>query len=73
MDEEMLDVESAARMLGVSTRAVYNLARTGAVPARRIGREWRFARRNLVEWVAKASKADQLTVALQNGRRARKR
>ena len=47
MDEEILDVEGAARVLGVSTRTVYSLARKGEIPAMRIGREWRFALKNL--------------------------
>lgn len=73
MDEEILDVEGAARALGVSTRTIYSLARKGEIPAMRVGREWRFARRNLVDWVANSSKADQLTAVLRNGRVARKR
>src|SRR5919109_4205673 len=73
MDEEILEVAGAARVLGVSTRTVYNLARKGDIPAMRIGREWRFALKNVREWVANASKADQLSAALRNGRIARKR
>jgi excisionase family DNA binding protein len=73
MDEEILDVAGAARALGVSTRTVYNLARKGEIPAMRIGREWRFARKNLVEWVINSSQADQLAAVLRNGRVARKR
>jgi excisionase family DNA binding protein len=73
MDEEILDVEGAARALGVSTRTIYSLARKGEIPAMRVGREWRFALRNLREWVANSSKADQLTAVLRNGRVARKR
>jgi excisionase family DNA binding protein len=73
MDEEILDVAGAARTLGVSTRTVYNLARKGEIPAMRIGREWRFARKNLVEWVINSSQADQLAAVLRNGRVARKR
>jgi excisionase family DNA binding protein len=73
MDEEILDIEGAARVLGVSTRTVYTLARKGEIPAMRIGREWRFARRNLVEWVANSSQADQVALALRNGRVVRKR
>jgi excisionase family DNA binding protein len=73
MDEEILDVAGAARVLGVSTRTVYNLARKGEIPAMRIGREWRFARKNLVEWVINSSQADQLAAVLRNGRVARKR
>ena len=73
MDEEILDVDGAARVLGVSTRTVYNLARKGEIPAMRIGREWRFALKNLREWVANGSQADQLSAVLRNGRIARKR
>ena len=73
MDEEILDVEGAAHVLGVSTRTIYKLARQGAIPAMRIGREWRFARKNLIDWVTNSSQADQLTAVLRNGRIARKR
>ncbi len=73
MDEEVLDVGGAARVLGVSTKTIYTLARKGDIPARRIGREWRFARKNLVEWVANSSQADQVTIALRNGRVAKRR
>ena len=73
MDEEVLDVGGAARVLGVSTKTIYTLARKGEIPAMRIGREWRFARKNLIEWVTNSSQADQVTIALRNGRVARKR
>ncbi len=73
MDDEILDVEGAARALGVSTRTIYNLARNGEMPAMRVGREWRFARKNIIDWVANGSQADQLTSVLKNNRvRARK-
>src|SRR5215510_4797724 len=45
MDAEVLDVGGAAKVLGVSTRTIYKLARKGGIPALRIGREWRFARK----------------------------
>ncbi len=73
MDEEILDVEGAARALGVSTRTIYKLARQGEIPAMRVGREWRFALQNLRAWVINGSQADQLTTVLRNGRIARKR
>jgi excisionase family DNA binding protein len=73
MDKDILDVEGAASVLGVSTRTVYNLARKGEIPAMRVGREWRFARQNLIAWVTNGSQADQLAVALRNGRVGRKR
>jgi excisionase family DNA binding protein len=73
MDKDILDVEGAAAVLGVSTRTVYNLARKGEIPAMRVGREWRFARQNLIAWVTNGSQADQLTAALRNGRVGRRR
>ena len=73
MDEAILDVAGAARVLGVSTKTIYALARKGEIPATRVGREWRFARKSLIDWVAQGSQADQLTKVLQNGQIARRR
>ena len=64
MDEEILSVEGAARALGVSTRTIYTLARKGEIPAMRVGREWRFTRQNIREWVTNGSEADRLKAAL---------
>ena len=73
MDKEILDVEGAATLLGVSTTTIYNLARKGDIPATRVGREWRFARANLIQWVANGTAADQLSVALSRGRVAKRK
>jgi excisionase family DNA binding protein len=43
MDKDILDVEGAATLLGVSASTIYHLAQQGRIPATRIGREWRFA------------------------------
>ena len=72
MDKEILDVEGAATLLGVSATTIYNLARKGEIPATRVGREWRFARSYLIQWVANGTAADQLTVALSRGRVAKR-
>jgi excisionase family DNA binding protein len=58
MDREILDVEGAATLLGVSTTTIYNLARKGEIPATRVGREWRFSRTNLIQWVANGAAAN---------------
>jgi excisionase family DNA binding protein len=73
MDKEILDVEGAATLLRVSTTPIYNLARKGDIPATRVGREWRFARTSLIQWVANGAAADQLNVALSRGRVAKKK
>jgi excisionase family DNA binding protein len=68
MDEEILDVTRAARVLGVSSKTVYSMARQGKIPATRVGREWRFSRKMLIDWVAKSSENDQLVTVLRNGK-----
>ena len=73
MDKDILDVEGAATLLGVSASTISHLAQQGKMPATRIGREWRFAQQNLVQWVVNGSAADQLTAALANGRGGRSR
>jgi excisionase family DNA binding protein len=71
-DKDLLDVEGAAALLGVSTRTIYTLASKGDIPATRVGRAWRFARRNLIAWVANGSQADQLATARRHGRVAKR-
>ena len=58
MDEEILDVAGAAELLGVSKKAVYGLLKKGDMPARKVGKEWRFSRKNLINWVANAENLD---------------
>lgn len=48
MDREILDVEGAATLLGVSPRTIYALARNGQISAMHVGLEWRFARQNCI-------------------------
>lgn len=73
MDKEILDVEGAAAILGVSSTTIYNLARKGAIPATRVGREWRFARKNLVDWITNGAAANTLTAVLGKGKAAKRR
>ena len=55
MAPEILDVEGAARLLGVSTRTIYKLAGERAIPAAKVGKEWRFSRKRLIEWVTQGA------------------
>ncbi len=41
---EVINVEEVADLLRVSNQAVCNLARSGKLPAAKVGREWRFRR-----------------------------
>ncbi len=39
---DVVDAETAARMLGVSRWLVVRLARVGKLPGKKVGKEWRF-------------------------------
>jgi excisionase family DNA binding protein len=48
---DILTVDEAAQLLRIPPRAVREQARRGDLPARRLGRTWRFSRKALVAWV----------------------
>lgn len=48
---EILTVMDVARFLRVPKSTVYKLARVGELPASKIGKHWRFLRRDIHEWL----------------------
>lgn len=50
---QVLDAAGAAVLLKVSTKTVLKLARAGELPARKVGREWRFETSALLDHVAR--------------------
>lgn len=53
--KDVLNVEEAAEFLSVSPWTIREQARTGRLPARKIGKEWRFSRQALLEWLGSQS------------------
>lgn len=52
MEKEILTMEEAAELFGVSVKTFIKLLKEEKVPARKIGREWRFSRKALIEWLS---------------------
>jgi len=52
MAVDVLGVRDVARMLNVSSITVYRLAKKGKIPARKVGRCWRFSRDVVAAWLA---------------------
>ncbi|MDQ2085499.1 methyltransferase domain-containing protein [Herbivorax sp. ANBcel31] len=52
MEKEILTLEEAAELFGVSVKTFIKLLKEERVPARKIGREWRFSRKALIEWLS---------------------
>jgi excisionase family DNA binding protein len=50
-DSEILTVLEVARFLRVPKSTVYKLARLGQLPASKIGKHWRFLRRDIHDWM----------------------
>jgi excisionase family DNA binding protein len=51
-NKEILNMDEAAEFFGVSVKTFIKLLKEEKVPARKIGREWRFSRQALVEWLS---------------------
>ncbi|ADH62004.1 DNA binding domain protein, excisionase family [Allomeiothermus silvanus DSM 9946] len=47
---EVMTLEEVAKMLRVSEQTIYELARSGNLPGRKVGREWRFLKHSILEW-----------------------
>ena len=54
-----MNAEEVADLLRVSNQAVYNLVRSGRLPATKIDREWRFSRARILELMDGATRGDQ--------------
>ena len=57
-DREILNIEEAALLLGVSVKTFNKVLHSQSIPARKIGREWKFSRSALIAWVG-AGRSDQ--------------
>jgi excisionase family DNA binding protein len=51
MDEAFLTTEEVLEYLQVNLRTVYRLIKAGKIPAVRVGRQWRFRRRDIDAWL----------------------
>lgn len=49
--EPLLDDKQAAALLGIHYKTLQRLARTGQIPAHRVGRFWRFRASELDKWL----------------------
>lgn len=57
-DREILNIEEAAALLGVSIKTFNKVLHSEEMPARKIGREWKFSRRALIDWVGSGKSCD---------------
>src|SRR4249919_2770808 len=51
IDETFLTTEEVLEYLQVNLRTVYRLIKAGKIPAVRVGRQWRFRKRDIDTWL----------------------
>ena len=72
MPREVLNIEEAAALLGVSVKTFNKVLHSENIPGRKIGREWKFSRQALVDWIGKGRSEQFYEITpLPNGRGAR--
>ena len=55
MDEDVITLDEAVSFLKVSKSTLYKLVESGRVPAKKVGRRWRFSRADLSQWLSTPS------------------
>lgn len=50
-NDEILTIEEATKFLKIGKTTLYKLARENKIPAQKVGREWRFLKSEIVEWM----------------------
>jgi len=55
----IMTVDQAAKHLGLEPLTLRRLAMNGGIPAFRIGRQWRFMRELIDEWLAERSESNR--------------
>jgi excisionase family DNA binding protein len=64
---EVLDVQTTAQFLTVSTDTVYSLFQKGTLPGHKVGRKWLTTKTVVLRWLEQAMEASTLTRAIENG------
>lgn len=65
-EKEVLSLEEASQLFQVSSKTFLKLLREENIPARKIGREWRFSRTALLNWIAEGASRDYVSVEEEN-------
>lgn len=60
MDDSIMNAEQAVEFLGISEKTLIKLLREEHIPARKIGREWRFCKEALVRWISQGDSLDYI-------------
>src|SRR6185312_7778551 len=71
IDESFLTTEEVLEYLQVNLRTVYRLIKAGKIPAVRVGRQWRFRKRDIDAWLETQRPRGARAAATSGGGRPR--
>ncbi len=58
-NKDILNFEEASQLLQISTRTLTEILKHNQVPGRKLGRQWHFSRKHLIEWIASGVSQDE--------------
>jgi excisionase family DNA binding protein len=64
LDDQVMTLEDVAQFLKIGEQTVYNLTRDAEIPSRKIGREWRYLKSEVLEYVKNTRDSKEGTVRL---------
>jgi excisionase family DNA binding protein len=50
-DDAVMTLKEVSEFLKIGPTTIYTLARNKKIPARKIGREWRFLKSEILQWI----------------------
>lgn len=65
-EKEILNLDEASALFQVSTKTLLKMLREEAIPARKIGREWRFSRTALMDWISNGNSMNYVSAEEEN-------
>lgn len=64
--KDILTLDEASQLFQVSTKTFLKLLREDSIPARKVGREWRFSREALIKWISEGNSQDYVLAEDEN-------
>lgn len=58
MDKKILNVEEVCGLLDISIKLFKKIIKEEEIPARKIGREWRFSEQAIIDWIGNGNSKD---------------
>lgn len=49
--EKILTLEETSQLLRISKEALYQNSRSGKIPAKKVGRQWRYLHSEIMQWL----------------------